>query len=74
MREENEMMLESNPWMRGKLIFIERHPFKQFIEKVFDASGNRMFRIWTFARDGRTINVNYEQLGKRYDKIYRRVN
>jgi hypothetical protein len=84
-RHTDESWLKLNPDDSGKLCRIKRYTFKEFIEKVFeddfyggtqvDANGNRMYRIWTFLKDGKTISVNYESFDKiRYDMVYKRIN
>jgi hypothetical protein len=84
-RHTDESWLKLNPDDRGKLCRIKRYTFKEFVEKVYeddfyggtqvDTYGNRMYRIWTFVKDGKTISVNYESYDKiRYDMVYKRIN
>jgi len=84
-RHTDESWLKLNPDDRGKLCRTHRYTIKQFTEKVyeddfygttaFDASGNRMYRIWTFSKDGKMVTVNYLSFDNiRYDMIYKRVN
>jgi tetratricopeptide (TPR) repeat protein len=84
-RHTDESWLKLNPDDRGKLCRTHRYTIKQFTEKIYeddfygttalDASGNRMYRIWTFSKDGKMVTVNYLSFDNiRYDMIYKRVN